>query len=249
MDNNRRKDAPDARMTLLVTIVDRRKGKKVSSICTSQSIYFQYMFLGFGTAESQVLDYLGLGKTDKDILIAPVPYTSVPKIRQKLYDKLQLERSGHGIAFTIPLSAVSRIIERSTPDADMKGNKMEQQNTQEKEHHVLIIAITNQGAVDTVMASARSAGATGGTVIHGKGVWSKKAEKFLGITIHPDKEIVWIISSLEKKSDIMTAIQQSAGIQTEHHGILFSVPIDNIMGLSTAKPVEFEDTDNNETDE
>ena len=47
----------------------------------------------------------------------------------------------------------------------------------------------------------------------------------------------------------MTAIQQSAGIQTEHHGILFSVPIDNIMGLSTAKPVEFEDTDNNETDE
>ena len=43
MDNNGRKDAPDARMTLLVTIVDRGKGKKVSSICTSQSIYFQYI--------------------------------------------------------------------------------------------------------------------------------------------------------------------------------------------------------------
>ena len=82
-----------------------------------------------------------------------------------------------------------------------------------------------------VMAAAESAGAMGGTLLDARGIGHEDVEKFLRISIQPEKTIVAILCGREEKSAIMQAINQSAGVRTEARGILLSLPVDNVMGI------------------
>ena len=75
----------------------------------------------------------------------------------------------------------------------------------------LIVCIINRGFSDTVMTAARGSGARGGTILHAKGTGSHEAERFFGITIQPEKEIVLILVPKEIRSDVMSAIASSCG--------------------------------------
>ena len=99
----------------------------------------------------------------------------------------------------------------------------------------LIITITNEGYAENVMNAAKSAGATGGTTINGRGLESEKIIKFLGISIEPEKDIVLILTSLEKRNDIMNKIVEKCGLKTQGAGICFSLPVSHIIGLNKIK--------------
>lgn len=96
----------------------------------------------------------------------------------------------------------------------------------------LILAICNSGSADDVMATAKSVGARGGTIIHARGSAQKDAEHFLGITIQPEKEIIMIIVDDETKNPIMQEISRYHGIGTKSHAVTFSLPVDDIVGLN-----------------
>jgi len=102
----------------------------------------------------------------------------------------------------------------------------------EKCTHDLIIAIVNRGFTDVVMDAARPAGARGGTVIHARGAGAKEAEKFFGITIQPEKEVVLILAKDEDRNAIMTAIARAAGLDSEGQGLVFSLPAGDVMGVA-----------------
>ena len=70
----------------------------------------------------------------------------------------------------------------------------------------LVITIVNRGFADEVMDAAKAAGATGGTVLYGRGTGIHEAEKFFGITIQPEKEVVLILTPLKTRNAIMKAI-------------------------------------------
>lgn len=96
----------------------------------------------------------------------------------------------------------------------------------------LILCVVNSGFSETVMAAATGAGARGGTVINARGTANKEAEKFFHITIHPDKEIVLILVPASIKDNVLHALYQNVGLDTECQGIAFSLPVDNVIKLS-----------------
>ena len=96
----------------------------------------------------------------------------------------------------------------------------------------LIIVISNQGYVDEIMETAKQYGATGGTVVHGRGTANEEAVKFFGITIQPEKEIILIVISNDKKSAIMKAITDKHGLNTETKAICFSLPVSETAGFN-----------------
>lgn len=98
----------------------------------------------------------------------------------------------------------------------------------------LIITIVNRGYSEQVMKAAKLGGATGGTIVLARGAGMHEAEKILGFSIHPEKEIVLILTLREKKQDIMRAICQKCGFCTEAHGISIAVPVEGAMGLPVA---------------
>lgn len=96
----------------------------------------------------------------------------------------------------------------------------------------LIIVICNMGSADEIMSTAKEKGASGGTVIHGRGSASKDAQHFLGITINPEKELIMIIVKDTLRNDIMREIAARHGVGTKHHAICFSIPVDATVGLA-----------------
>ena len=103
----------------------------------------------------------------------------------------------------------------------------------------LIVCIINRGFSDTVRTAARGSGARGGTILHAKGTGSHEAERFFGITIQPEKEIVLILVPKEIRSDVMSAIASSCGLATEGGGIAFSLPVEDVLGLVPGRPEGF----------
>ena len=96
----------------------------------------------------------------------------------------------------------------------------------------LIVSIVNTGFSDAVMEAAKKAGARGGTVIHGRGTANKESEKFFGITVQPEKELVLIVVPIEIKENVLHTLYKSVGLDTAGHGIAFSLPVDGAVGFT-----------------
>ena len=96
---------------------------------------------------------------------------------------------------------------------------------------ILIVAVANEGRTDTVMNAARAAGAAGGTVIHGKGTASEEAAHFFNISIASEKEMIFIVSKKEQKTQIMRSVLEKAGPGTEAGAVLFSLPVTSVEGF------------------
>lgn len=96
---------------LVVCIVPRGRSERITELCLRARIAFHLTLLGHGTADSSILDYLGLGETEKDVMLLCIKKSAADAFLQQLSDALHLEQPGHGIAFSIPLSSVA---ERST---------------------------------------------------------------------------------------------------------------------------------------
>ena len=96
----------------------------------------------------------------------------------------------------------------------------------------LIVASVDQGLADKVMEAARTAGATGGTLVHARRAGVHEAEKFYGITLQKEKELLAILAPKEGKTAIMQAIARSVPLEGERGGVVFSLPVDSIEGLN-----------------
>lgn len=96
----------------------------------------------------------------------------------------------------------------------------------------LIIIISNQGYAEEIMETAKDNGAKGGTVLHGRSATHKEAVKFFGITIHPEKELLLIVTKTEVKTQIMKAISDKHGVTTEARALCFSVPVSDVVGFN-----------------
>ena len=104
----------------------------------------------------------------------------------------------------------------------------EQKDTRTME---LIIAICNKGYTEDVMEAARGAGAGGGTILHAKGTGTEYAEKFFGLSLVDEKEIIYIVSKKDKRSAIMQAITDKAGAGSKAHALVFSLPVTDTAGF------------------
>ena len=102
-----------------------------------------------------------------------------------------------------------------------------------KFEHEVIFCVVNAGFSEAVMDAAKEFGARGGTVIRARGTANSESEKLFGITIQPEKEIVMILVPSDIKDDILHALYREVGLKTPGQGIAFSMPVDNVVGIST----------------
>ena len=96
----------------------------------------------------------------------------------------------------------------------------------------LIVTIINRGYADDAMVAAKKAGATGGTILTGRGTIKEDAAKFFGISLHAEKEMLLIVASQEKKAAIMQAILDQTNQDEESRSIVFAMPVDKALGFT-----------------
>ena len=120
----------------------------------------------------------------------------------------------------------------------------------------LIVTVVARGFSDTVMAAAKNEGAEGATIISARGSDVNASDTILGVSIQPEKEVVMILVRKQLRKKIMRAICKECGLSSESKGICFSLPVDEVGGLShpllTKKPIQNKQkslTNSSKTDE
>ncbi len=114
--------------------------------------------------------------------------------------------------------------------------------TQQAYEYQLVVCIVNSGFSDAVMDAARDAGAGGGTILAGRGTANKEAERFFGITVQPEKDMVMIVVPTAIKDAVMHALYKAVGLNTPGQGIAFALPVECAVGMvSGAAPVADEE--------
>ncbi len=221
-------------LVFLAAVIDRGKGEKLAELFTEHGVKLSFLSLAKGTAEKSILSYLGLGETEKEVLYAAMPYVLSREMLKRLDCEFKLYKPGRGIAFTIPINSVvdAGSKKRLLGAVNVEGEKAMEQTYQ----HDVIVIIANQGYAEDVMDVARAAGATGGTILHARGVGLKHAEKFFGVTIQPEKEMLYIVAKKEASRKIMLAVTEQKGCHTDARAIAFSLPVNGVAGLFSVPP-------------
>ncbi|MDR2485357.1 MAG: hypothetical protein LBD55_08180 [Treponema sp.] len=218
---------------LLFFIIDWSKSKVVSRVFEQENVQFYFFSKGKGTANSEILDLLGIGASDKAMILCLEQDFMVPMLLKGVRQKLGAQSAGAGIAFTVPLSAINQPILqilKETVHPNLTNDKKEEKMSEIKND--VIISIINQGYSDEFMTVAREAGARGGTVFSARGLTNNKPVKFFGVSIQDEKEIIIILAGRDKRTPIMQALSKAYGITSQADGIIFSLPVDEVMSLN-----------------
>ena len=93
------------KLKLLFTVVDRPKGEFYLDVLAQFDINFQMALGGLGTANSELLELLGL-EPHKVVILSVVREDLVDTVMNCLEDKFRTVRNGKGISFAVPLASV-----------------------------------------------------------------------------------------------------------------------------------------------
>lgn len=203
---------------------------------------------GKGTAPSETLEILGLTDNRKSLVIGIIKDSNEFNILNKIKERFSVSVSSKGVAFTTKIESVAGVLiykflvnKRNNEVKNMEEVKNNEELETEKENYSLIISIVNRGYNDLVMEAARKKGAMGGTIFNAHGSANIDIEKYFGIPVQPEKEMVFIIVKKEIKDEVLLSIYNEVGLDSKGQGISFAIDLDKVIGLTPIKKVPIED--------
>lgn len=226
-------------LSLMVTITSRKVTRRFLRFYEEMELPVSFNTLGNGTASSEILDYFGLDGSEKSVLFHVITDSRWKEVKRQLRLKMNIDIPGIGIAFLIPLSSIGGIKALNYLTAGQDYVKGEESSLKDTKYE-LLVTIANQGYTEQIMDAARKVHAAGGTVIHAKGTGTHLAEKFMGVTLVPEKEMVFIVVRKSQKNAIMKAIMDEAGTGTKAGAIVFSLPVTDTAGMRMMEEIEEE---------
>ena len=221
---------------MVITITREEDQKKLEEVFDSMDIPMCFQFRGKGTATSEMMDIFGLRGTTRLLTGAFLPKTQVKPLFEMMNKQLSFRHKGGGIAITVPMigmqSCVLELMNSENLDEAKTSPKGDETEMKEKSGYTLIWVSVTGGYSDEVVDAARKAGAKGGTIMKGRRRSSKQVSHHFGISMQEEQEFVMIVVPREKKNDTMTAIMDACGLQTKAHGVVWALPVDDVMGLT-----------------
>jgi len=77
-------------LKLIFFIVDWHSANIVSDVCSEENVRFHFTNLGKGTASSEALDLLGIGSSEKAVIICLEQEIGVPLLMKEVRKKLKI---------------------------------------------------------------------------------------------------------------------------------------------------------------
>lgn len=219
-------------MKLLVTIVERGQGSAVAKLYSKNQVFWHYQCAGRGTASSELLDVLGFGTSERDIVFSTGTKRAVDLLMYELNNELRSVIRAKGIAYSMSLTGINNLLaalifEQAEQEEQGKGEI----NVEKGGNYSMILVAVNQGHTDEVMNTANRAGARGGSIIRARWANSGVQEKFYGISVQEEKEIIAMVVPAGSRNMIMESINKEHGLQTEAGAMICSVGLEQVVRL------------------
>jgi nitrogen regulatory protein PII len=218
--------------TLLIAMVAHGQGEPLVKTAKKNGAKGATIAPGRCFHQNRLLNFLGLAKERQDVVLSLLgPEISEVSRVLKAEDADKGKKGGRlsGLALTLKAIGFSKSLSASPepPKSPKERGAMDHP-------YQLITAILNQGLADEVMAVARKAGAEGGTVITARGTGTEEDIKFFGLTLVPEKEVLFIVAESSKSPAILEAIRRYPGLSAPGLGILFASEVESLFWLGQA---------------
>ena len=221
----------DSRIVMLLSIIQRGKGGAYIKMLQDMQVQVHYQGIGSGTASSEMMDILGLGSSDKDIMLSFTTYKTMENIASELNKLVGANMGFNGLTMVISTSAFSKITAEIIKKVSDKEGKGESGNMHSEYKYSLILISVNRGYTDEVMQVAKKAGATGGTVIKARLAEAQLLEAYANTTLNEEKEIVSILAPNSIRNQILEDVNREFGLKSEAQGVVLSIPVDKVFKI------------------
>lgn len=215
-------------MNYLISVVNPGAMDRVCEIAAALDLPQTVTLLGHGTAVQSMLDLLGIESTEKRVIMTVANPEKTRKFIKEMRRQVYIGIPGHGIIMAVPIKSVGG--GKTLAYLNNGGQQPARYTPELSNRYELIVIVANEGRTDQVMNAARAAGATGGTVLHGKGTGSQN-KKFYNVSIAAEKEVILMVAQNDRKAAIMQSVLHHAGPDSEAGAILFSLPVSEVAGF------------------
>ena len=218
-------------MKVILSIVERGQGAAMLKLYRKRQVPIHIQCAGKGTATSEIMDILGLGSSEKDVLLSFAAASAAKKLLHDLDNELRGHTGGAGIVVSIPVSGLNSLVANLAAYHAESLKEKEEGNDMERSENSLILVVCARGCTDDVMTTAKAHGARGGTVIKGRLSGRKELEQAYEVELKAEREIVAIVAPTSLRGPIMEAINTEHGLRSEAQAALCSLPIEQIVRL------------------
>ncbi|WP_276663039.1 P-II family nitrogen regulator [Syntrophomonas wolfei] len=209
---------------LIYVIIDFGLASKLIKTAKKYGVSGGTVVLGKGTVNNRILNFLGLSDIRKEIVLMVADKETAYQALEKLNKLFEFSKPNHGIAFTTSLRAV---IGTRRLKCENTGNERGVDATM---YH-LITVIVDKDKGEDVIEAATKAGSKGGTIINGRGSGIHETSKLFSMQIEPEKEIVLILSEIEKTDAIVSTIREQLEIEKPGNGIIYVQDVNRTYGI------------------
>lgn len=206
---------------LITAIVPHNRCDSVSDAALKAGAWGGTVISGRGISANRFLDYLGIGETAVDAVMILTESEKCSGILNAIVEAASSEKKNFGVVYSTNAGHLLKAGNLMGEKPVMNGNKKQQ----------LITVILNRGYADDAMEAARKAGAGGGTVLNARGTAREDDEKFFGVHIVPEKEMLNIVVPEEKKDAVLEAIKNLPCLSQPGSGICFCSEIEDFHVL------------------
>lgn len=211
-------------------IVNSGKATEILESSKKAGVSGGTIFFGRGTVKNSILEFLGLNKEKKEILVMAVKESFEEELHKYLTNEFQLYRPNHGILFSCPLNRIvgAKCFGTECGSSSDRGGKKDMD-------YEVIFTVVDSGRAEEVVEAASSAGARGATIIDGRGSALSDKSTFFSMEIEKEKEIVMIIIKKEDCSKVADAIDKAIELDKHGKGFMFVMGVNRTSGLYTGK--------------
>ncbi len=217
---------------MLVCFVGRHRGRHLVEVAKAAGARGGTIALGKSVGNNRLLQALSLADIQQDIvcLVMQNEYKEAFKAIRKAALAERRKFGGTAVLLDIP-----EFFLRTRPKPTSVRLE-DQRSRMMKSGYKMINAIVNSGYGDDVMAAARKAGATGGTIVNASGTGTLEDVQFFGITLVPEKEMLMIVAEEDKVQPIYEAISAIPTLGQPGGGVFFSLNVERFVLLGQQKP-------------
>ncbi len=209
---------------LLCVIVNFGLGGKVLQIAKQSGIKGGTVFLGKGTVNNPILEFLALADVRKEIVLLITSKAAVGQVVRELDREFKFEKPNHGIAFA---TSIASIVGASSYRSE---KTIEGRGANEPMYHSITVVV-DKGRAEFVIDAATKAGSRGGTIINARGSGIHETSKVFSMDIVPEKEIVLILSEGGKTDAIVASIRTELNIDEPGNGMIYIQEVTKTYGL------------------
>ena len=97
----------------------------------------------------------------------------------------------------------------------------------------IIIASVKPNITDKVVDAAKGAGASGATILSGRGTGIHEAKTFFGLSLEAQSDIIFFLLVAKRVDKVLETIGEVGQFNKPGTGIAFVMPVEQVIGLES----------------